>query len=120
MARVDEKIDTAFVRHLYDVYQITQKNPSTLTKDLDKLSILVNQVIERDAQDFANQHGAFVTDPLGEIRKAMEYAKADTKTKDTYDQFIRVMLYDKTAPSFEDTFTRFYQTLKLALPNLLD
>ncbi|MBU3557442.1 nucleotidyl transferase AbiEii/AbiGii toxin family protein [Polynucleobacter sp. Ross1-W9] len=118
MARVDEKIDTALVRHLYDVYQITQKNPSILTKDLDKLSILVNQVIERDAQDFANQHGAFVTDPLGEIRKAMEYAKSDTKTKDTYNQFIRVMVYDKNAPSFEDAFTRFYKTLLLTLPNL--
>jgi predicted nucleotidyltransferase component of viral defense system len=120
MAKTDEKLDTALARHIYDVYQITQKHPSILTRDLDKLSILVNQVIEKDAQDFANQHGAFATDPLSEIHKAMEHAKSDKKTKDTYDQFIRVMVYDKNTPSFEDAFTRFYQTLKLALPNLLD
>ena len=119
MAQTDENLDTALVRHLYDVYQITEKNPSILAKDLDKLSILVNQVIEKDAGDFANQHSAFVTDPLGEIHKAIENAKSDTKTKDTYDQFIRVMVYDKNTPSFEDAFTRFHQTLQLALPNLL-
>lgn len=118
MAKVDEKLDTALVRHLYDVYQITQKNPSILTKDLNKLSTLVNQVIERDAQDFANQHSTFVNDPLGEIHKAMEHAKSDEKTKETYDEFIRVMVYDKNTPSFEDASTRFYQTLQLALPNL--
>jgi predicted nucleotidyltransferase component of viral defense system len=119
MAKTDEKIDTALVRHLYDVYQITEKNPFILSMGLDKLSVLVNQVIEKDAGDFANQHSAFVTDPLGEINKAMQHAKADQKTKDAYDEFIRVMVYDKNAPSFEDAFTRFHQTLQLALPNLL-
>jgi predicted nucleotidyltransferase component of viral defense system len=119
MAKTDEKIDTALVRHLYDVYQITEKNPFILSKGLDKLFVLVNQVIEKDAGDFANQHSAFVTDPLGEINKAMQHAKADQKTKDAYDEFIRVMVYDKNAPSFEDAFIRFDQTLQLALPNLL-
>jgi predicted nucleotidyltransferase component of viral defense system len=114
----DGRLDTALVRHLYDVYQITQKNPSILSDNQDNLSNLVNQVIRRDAEDFANQHSDFVTDPLGEIHKAMEYAKSDAKTKDTYDQFIRVMVYDKNAPSFEDAFSGFYKTLKLALPNL--
>lgn len=118
MAKTDEKIDTALVRHLYDVYQITEKNPSILAKDLDKLSILVNQVIEKDAGDFAKQHSAFVTDPLGEINKAMQHAKADQKTKDAYDEFIRVMVYDKNPPSFEDAFSRFHKIVKLALPNL--
>ena len=118
MAKTDEPIDTALVRHLYDVYQITQKNSSILSDNLGLLSSLVNQVIQKDAEDFANQHSAFVTDPFGEIYKAMEYAKSDASTKATYDQFIRVMVYDKDAPSFEDAFSQFYQTLKLTLPNL--
>lgn len=118
MAKDDERLDTALVRHLYDVYQITQKNPSILSDNLSNLSDLVNQVIQKDAEDFSSQHSAFVTDPLSEIHKAMEYAKSDAKTKDTYDQFIRVMVYDKNAPSFEDAFSAFYRTLKLALPNL--
>jgi hypothetical protein len=118
MTKDDERLDTALVRHLYDVYQITQKNPSILSDNQDNLSNLVNQVIQKDAEDFASQHSAFVTDPLGEIRKAMEYAKSDAKTKDSYDQFIRVMVYDKNAPSFEDAFSQFYQTLNLAIPTL--
>lgn len=118
MAKDDEKPDTALVRHLYDVYQITQKHPSILGKKGSDLAKLVTQVIEKDAEDFANQHSAFVTDPLSEIQKAMEYAKSNTKTKETYDQFIKVMVYDKNAPSFESAFSAFYQALKLALPNL--
>lgn len=118
IAKTDEPIDTALVRHLYDVYQITQKNPSILSNNLDLLSSLVNQVIQKDAEDFASQHSAFVTDPFGEIYKAMEYAKSDASTKATYDQFIKVMVYDKNAPSFEDALSQFYQILKLTLPNL--
>jgi Nucleotidyl transferase AbiEii toxin, Type IV TA system len=118
MAKDDGGLDTALVRHLYDVYQITQKNPSILNDNQGNLMDLVNQVIQKDAEDFANQHSAFVTDPLGEILKAMEYAKSDAKTKDAYDQFIRVMVYDKNVPSFEDPLSQLYQTLKLALPNL--
>jgi len=120
MAKTDEKIDTALVRHLYDVYQITEKSSSILSKNLNKLSTLVNQVIEKDAEDFANQHNTFVTDPLGEIQKAMQHAKSDQKTKNTYDEFIRVMVHDKNALSFEDAFSRFQETLRLALPNLPD
>ncbi len=96
----------------------TKLFPKIAPWELGNLSNLVNQVIQKDAEDFASQHSAFVTDPLGEIHKAMEHAKSDAKTKDTYDQFIRVMVYDKNAPSFEDAFSAFYQTLKLALPNL--
>jgi predicted nucleotidyltransferase component of viral defense system len=118
MAKDDEGLDTALVRHLYDVYQITQKNSSILSDNQDNLSNLVNQAIQKDAEDFASQHSAFVTDPLGEIHKAMEYAKSDAKTKEIYDQFIRVMVYDKNAPSFEDALSAFHRTLKLALPNL--
>ena len=118
MAKDNERLDTALVRHLYDVYQIIQKNPSILNDQQGNLSNLVNQVIRKDAEDFASQHSAFITDPLSEIHKAMEHAKSDAKTKNTYDQFIRVMVYDKNAPSFEDAFSAFYRTLKLALPNL--
>ncbi|QWE24248.1 nucleotidyl transferase AbiEii/AbiGii toxin family protein [Polynucleobacter sp. AP-Elch-400A-B2] len=118
MAKDDEGLDTALVRHLYDVYQIIQKNSSILSDNQDNLSNLVNQVIQKDAEDFASQHSAFVTDPLGEIHKAMEYAKSDAKTKEIYDQFIRVMVYDKNAPSFEDALSAFHRTLKLALPSL--
>ena len=55
---------------------------------------------------------------MSEIRKAMNYAKVDPTTKQTYDEFLRVMVYDMNAPSFEDAFSRFYQTLNIAIPTL--
>jgi len=118
LAKTSEKVDNALVRHLYDVYQITEKNPELLKNDLGLLSKLVVQVIEKDGLDFAKQHVAFVKDPIDEIKMAMNYAKADPKTKQTYDEFIRVMVYDKNAPSFEDAFSRFSQTLNPVLPSL--
>lgn len=118
LAKTDEKVDNALVRHLYDVYQIIAKNPSLLENDLELLTNLVAQVIQKDGLDFAKQHDAFVKDPMGEIKKAMKYAKDDPHTKQTYDEFIKVMVYDKNAPSFEDAFSQFSQTLNLAIPNL--
>ena len=118
LAKTGEKVDKALVRHLYDVYQIAEKNPNLLKKDLGLLGKLVVQVIAKDSLDFAKQHVAFVKDPIDEIKMAMNYAKADPKTKQTYDEFIRVMVYDKNAPSFEDAFSRFSQTLNLVLPSL--
>lgn len=118
LAKNDEKVDNALVRHLYDVYQIIAKNPNFLENDLELLTNLVAQVIQKDGLDFAKQHDAFVKDPIGEIKKAMKYAKDDPHTKQTYDEFIKVMVYDKNAPSFEDAFSQFSQTLNLAIPNL--
>lgn len=118
LAKPGEKVDKALVRHLYDVHQITEKNPDLLKGDLGLLTNLVAQVIEKDSLDFAKQHGAFVKDPMSEIKKAMQYAKEDPKTKQAYEEFIRVMVYDKNAPSFEDAFSRFSQALNLVLPRL--
>jgi len=118
LAKTCEKVDNALVRHLYDVYQITEKNPDLLKNDLKLQINLVAHVIEKDGLDFAKQHNSFLKDPMSEIRKAMNYAKADPTTKQTYDEFLRVMVYDMNAPSFEDAFSRFYQTLNIAIPNL--
>ncbi|QWD61803.1 nucleotidyl transferase AbiEii/AbiGii toxin family protein [Polynucleobacter sp. MWH-UH25E] len=120
LTKAGEKADKALVRHLYDVYQITAKNPDLLKNDLVLMTNLVAKVIKKDGLDFAKQHDAFVKDPLGEINKAMSYAKADPQTKRTYDEFIRVMVYDKNAPSFADAFSQFSQTLNLAIPNFCD
>ena len=117
LAKPDEEFDKALVRHLYDVFQITEKNSGLIKNELATLKMLVAKVIEKDQQDFP-KHEFFVEKPASEINKAMQFAKDDLKTKQTYDEFIRVMVYDKNAPSFEDAFSRFSQTLNLAIPSL--
>ena len=118
MGKTDEEPDSALVRHLYDVYQITEKNQEILNGDLPLLASLVNQVIEQDSKDFARQHPAFVNDAFGEINKAMKFALSNPDTKSTYDKFIEVMVYEKNAPTFEGAFSRFSETLKKVLPKL--
>ncbi len=118
MGKTDEEPDSALVRHLYDVYQITEKNPEILNGDLPSLASLVNKVIEQDSKDFARQHPAFVNDAFGEINKAMKFALSNPDTKSTYDKFIEVMVYEKNAPTFEGAFSRFSETLKKVLPKL--
>ncbi len=118
MGKTDEEPDSALVRHLYDVYQITEKNPEILNGDLPSLASLVNKVIEQDSKDFARQHPAFVNDAFGEINNAMKFALSNPDTKSTYDKFIEVMVYEKNAPTFEGAFSRFSETLKKVLPKL--
>ncbi len=118
MGKTDEEPDSALVRHLYDVFQITEKNQEILNGDLPLLASLVNQVIEQDSKDFARQHPAFVNDAFGEINKAMKFALSNPDTKSTYDKFIEVMVYEKNAPTFEGAFSRFSETLKKVLPKL--
>jgi predicted nucleotidyltransferase component of viral defense system len=118
MGKTAEQPDSALVRHLYDVYQITEKNSEILNDDLPLLASLVNQVIEQDSKDFARQHPAFVNDAFGEINNAMKFALSNPDTKSTYDKFIEVMVYEKNAPTFEGAFSRFSETLKKVLPKL--
>lgn len=118
MGKTDEKPDSALVRHLYDVYQITEKHPEILGSHLSLLTSLVEEVIEQDSNDFARQHPAFVEDAFGEINKAMKFALSNPDTKRTYDKFIEVMVYEKNAPSFEAAFSRLSETLKKVVPKL--
>ena len=118
MGKTDKKPDSALIRHLYDVYQITEKNSDILHHHLSLLANLVTQVINQDSKDFASQHPAFADDPVGEINKAMRFALSNPDTKITYDKFIEVMVYEKNAPTFEDAFSRFSDILKKVLPQL--
>jgi len=118
MGKSDEKPDSALVRHLYDVYQITEKNSDILNRDLSVLTSLAIQVIDQDSKDFASQHPAFVDDAFREINKAMQLALNNNDIKRTYEKFIEVMVYEKNAPSFEVAFSRFSDTLKKVLPQL--
>ncbi len=113
LARDDSEIDTTLVRHLYDVHQIIEKNPELCLRNSALLTKLLAEIIENDGIEFAKQHDAFIDDPTNEIKKAMDFAKDDPEMKSTYDEFIRVMVYDKKAPSFVSAFSRFSKTLYL-------
>jgi predicted nucleotidyltransferase component of viral defense system len=108
-------LDKTLVRHLYDVYQTTKTHPDLLT-DIKLLQKILISKLAQDAQEFSTQHPNFVSNPLGEMRKAMEFAKTDSIIFTMYNNFIRNMVYGESPPSFIESINSFNTNLESLLP----
>lgn len=109
------ELDKTLVRHLYDVHQITKAHPALLAETKMLQEILIRK-LSQDAKEFSTQHPGFVSDPLGELRKAMQFAKTDPFISIMYKNFIRNMVYGTNPPSFEDSLNSFNVCLERLLP----
>jgi len=111
------ELDKTLVRHLFDVHQIIKAHPSVLDETQLLQNILIGK-LNQDAKDFANQHPEFLIDPLGELRKAMMFAKESPIIPAMYINFIRDMVYSSNSPSFDEAFHTFNQSLEGLLPRV--
>jgi len=111
------ELDKTLVRHLFDVHQIIKAHPSVLDETQLLQNILIGK-LNQDAKDFANQHPEFLIDPLGELRKAMMFAKESPIISTMYINFIRDMVYSSNSPSFDEAFHTFNQSLEGLLPRV--
>jgi len=109
------ELDKTLVRHLFDVHQIIKAHPAVLDETQLLQDILIGK-LNQDAKDFANQHPEFLIDPLGELRKAMMFAKESPIISIMYINFIRDMVYSSNSPSFDEAFHTFNQSLEGLLP----
>jgi hypothetical protein len=109
------ELDKTLVRHLFDVHQIIKAHPGVLDETQLLQNILIGK-LNQDAKDFANQHPEFLIDPLGELRKAMMFAKESPIISIMYINFIRDMVYSSNSPSFDEAFHTFNQSLEGLLP----
>lgn len=109
------KFDKALVRHLFDVNRIVEGNPS-ITQDV-ALKPLLLSAMDKDAKDFVHQYPKFLTNPVGEIQNAMNVAKSKPEYRKMYDEFVRVMVYGKDIPTFDDAFSGFNTVLTALLPS---
>lgn len=98
--------DTMLIRHLYDIYCINLKHPEVVN-NTSGLSILMIEIIRKDAQDFKSQHPQFSSDPQREMLSALRYASQSAELREQYSQFIRDMVYASTCPEFEEVLEVF-------------
>jgi predicted nucleotidyltransferase component of viral defense system len=106
--------DKALVRHLFDVHRIIDNCPGLIRQN--ELRFLIKKSIEKDALDFANQHPEFLTNPVGEIANAIHVAETDHAYRDMYQQFINVMVYEDSLPTFDEVIASFSNLLFHSLP----
>ncbi|BDW10723.1 hypothetical protein PSHI8_08050 [Polynucleobacter sp. SHI8] len=109
------ELDKALVRHLFDAHQIIKAHPGVLDETQLLQNIFIGK-LNQDAKDFANQHPEFLVDPMGELRKAMLFAKENPIISTMYINFIRDMVYSSNPPSFDEAFQTFNLNLEGLLP----
>lgn len=107
--------DKALVRHIYDVHEISTRMPEVVS-ELGALRPMMLSAMGKDAVDFANQHPGFVTDPVGELEKAMTHAAESPSIRNMYDEFVSVMVYAHHTPSFDQALERYTAILGELMP----
>lgn len=107
--------DKALVRHIYDVHEISTKMPE-IVSEIEALRPMMLSAMGKDAVDFATQHPGFVSDPVGELGKAMAHAAENPSVRDMFDEFVSVMVYARPSPSFDQALKRFIAILDDLMP----
>jgi hypothetical protein len=87
-----------------------------LLSDIKPLQEILISKLAQDAREFSSQHPGFVSNPLRELRKAMEFARMDPMISTMYKNFIRDMVYGQNPPSFEESINSFNESLEMLLP----
>ncbi len=108
------QFDQTLVRHLFDVHQIMVNNPQI--NDPLELGPLIEKVMDKDAKDFSRQFPDFLSDPVGQLTRAMGVAGTSPAYADMYGKFVKVMVYGPNAPAFLDALESFNQALNASLP----
>jgi predicted nucleotidyltransferase component of viral defense system len=106
--------DKALVRHLFDVSQIL--GATAVQIQPKNLQPLLAAAMDKDAQDFANQFPGFLTKPVTEMLSAMSVARSDAAYRKLYDDFVKVMVYGQTSPTFDEAIDHFDEILLSSLP----
>lgn len=107
--------DKALVRHIYDVHEISTKMPD-IASETEVLRPMMLSAMGKDAVDFATQHPGFVSDPVGELEKAMAHAAENSSIRDMFDEFVSVMVYAQRAPNFDQALERYMAILDALMP----
>lgn len=89
------KSDKQLVRHLYDLYQLHDKNLLT-----GEYIDIVHQIIEKDRVQFKNHNEDYAVNPYQASEKAIDALFTDNQWHDHWRLFIEQMVYEKNPPSF--------------------
>lgn len=84
--------DKTLIRHVYDLNAI--KKMGKITHNFFDLARII---INRDANQFKNQHPEYANDPTSEIMSSLAVLKNKSHWKERYQIFIETMVYDNTS-----------------------
>jgi hypothetical protein len=110
------EFDTAIVRHLYDVHQLSKRGVA----DLNVVAQLAGAISANDAAQFASQHREYAEDPVRETNRALAALTEDKRFEEWYEDFVDAMIYGDDKPHFRDVASTFkdavYKAMNIAPP----
>jgi predicted nucleotidyltransferase component of viral defense system len=87
LAGLSRAPDPNLVRHIYDLHAIHAHVDHAEAIDL------IRSIAQSDAQEFGNQHPAYLNDIAGETHKALDALQSDPAIHSRYDAFLAAMVY---------------------------
>ena len=88
--------DKHLVRHLYDLYQLSQQNSLS-----EQCFVVVDKVLQKERVMF----GGYALDPSSDVlsneKLALHYLRSDNQWEEHWRYFLEQMVYQSVKPSFE-------------------
>jgi hypothetical protein len=99
------EMDSALVRHVYDVARIAEHMSPCLKDARD----IFPQLVVSDRDEFKGQHPGFDQDPVGVLKRVLVAAKSSGELKARYREHLLPLVYEERPPTFENSFKVFEQ-----------
>lgn len=95
--------DTALVRHVYDVWRITERQPEAIAPAREIFAALA----QKDAQEFKGQHLEFDRAPYTVLRRTLACAATHPGLMANFEQRLKPLLYTADKPDFQRCYSAF-------------
>ncbi len=92
LAGIGASADPALVRHVYDLHMARDHY------DPPAVVSLAREIMRVDAQEFAGQFPAYLSDPVAHMRRALAALKSGAQYARRYDEFLQLMVYGDKPP----------------------
>ena len=102
--------DYTLVRHLYDLYQLYQKDQLS-----EAFNNLVPLVIKQDQKHYGNQYPEYQQDPFYEITLALNHLYHTKQWHESWSEFTKAMVFRQQAPRYQEAI----QSFKIISHNLI-
>lgn len=100
---MQQKWDTALVRHIYDVHCIVSQKPNLHIETLKAFSLLT----AGDVDAFGYQDTAFAANPKHVLSAALHQLKTDVQSRNEYQHVLLPLVYGKDKFSFDQAMASF-------------
>jgi hypothetical protein len=95
--------DTALVRHVYDVWRISESQPEAL----EPACRIFAALIRKDVEEFNGQHPEFDQDPYAVLWRSLDSAATHKGLRENFEQRLKPLLYSADKPDFHHCFAAF-------------